>query len=64
MEIDIDKLCIVHHEDKIIKIFDTPEEALKHAKTFLPIKVKCDSIHSFMNTAGYIAIKEWVKSCR
>ncbi len=53
MEIDINKISIAHQKDKIVKIFDNPEECLKFANKFEKksnIELSCDSIYSFLNT--------------
>ena len=53
MEINIDKLGIVHQKEKIIKVFDDSDECLKFADKFekeYHIKLSCGSIYSFLNT--------------
>ena len=53
MEIDINKLGIVHQKEKVIRMFDNSDECLKFADKFekkYHIKLSCDSIHSFLNT--------------
>ena len=50
-ELNINKLSIAHQKDKIIKIFDNPDECVKFAEKFekeFSIKLSCDPLYAFL----------------
>ena len=59
MELDPNKICIVHYRDIIIKVFDNSKEGLEFADT-LPknLDAKCDSLESFKTSVSWETIKD------